>query len=560
MSSSGVELQALDPDTRASVEDALQTLAAALCNVRLPFQLRMARAREPLLGAAPQKSPRFPAFSAAGVSPGERRLGGTLRAESLRKTSERASERGSAETRKGMTLRLGAIGVCGLLLVLGCSGNTAPSVEDPPPPNAEACVIVNDNLVLPSDGGCRLSAQQRANYRLQGADPACNAGRVEFGGLSGGRVNLNGLQIRCESGAELPDMPSEGTARVMTDELTPSGGPETSVPVMDVDPLAGDVSGDVSIDGPPSAPLLVTEWTRLEDEFSTGCDLVNGADFEAIVPTDGSGRLVVVSRLDQDVGDFVLPELILDEDYVARAEPSGEVVARIRYKQSADGLRQPWLVRPDGRAWSLAEDAAGTSPRTAVGALCQACDRVDGADPSTCAAAPSRIIPSEGLSPLESLLDRSSLLVEGETGRVLTWRDFDSAPGTRCGVINASDSSFAVVGDGFNRIPDPENLDQAPAPMPEGFSLRFIPFEEVPFEEPSTSGTWQLIGPDAAERGELVFTQDSTDQLRLWLVGLDGTVLDSAFEPSGITPEDLPGAPCDPCTFLAGTRLCVPLP
>jgi hypothetical protein len=302
-----------------------------------------------------------------------------------------------------MTLRLDAIGVGGLTLVLGCAGDRAsPSVEDPPAPSAQACVIVNDSLVLPSDGGCRLSAQQRAAYRLQGADPACSAGRVEFGGLSGGQVNLNGLQIRCESGAELPDMPGEGSARMMTDELTPSGGPETGAPVTDVDPLAG----DVSVDGPPSAPALL----------------------------------------------------------------------------------------------------------------------------------------------------------EGETGWVLTWQDFDGAPGTRCGVINASDSSFAVVGDGFNRIPDPENVDQAPAPMPEGFSLVFIPFEEVLFEEPSTGGTWHLIGPDAADLGELVFTQDSTDPLRLWLLGRDGTVLDGAFEPSGITPEDLAGAPCDPCTFLAGTRRCVPLP
>jgi hypothetical protein len=272
-----------------------------------------------------------------------------------------------------MTLRLGVMGVGGLLVVFGCAGHTASSGQEGPPDEAasEACVIDNDSLVLPSDGGCRLSAAQRADYGLQGADPACNGGRVEFGGLSGGRVSLNGLQIRCESGAELPDAPGEDTEEMVLDEPTPSGEADVAEAVTGLDP----VPDDVPVGGLASAPpLLVTEWTRLEDDFSTGCDLVNGADFEAIIPTDGSGRLVVVSRLNQDVRDFVLPELILDEDLVVRAEPSGEVAARIRFKSGADGLRQLWLVRPDGRAWSLAEDAAGVSPRAVAGALCQACD------------------------------------------------------------------------------------------------------------------------------------------------------------------------------------------
>jgi hypothetical protein len=60
------------------------------------------------------------------------------------------------------------------------------------------CDILDDSIVLPEGGSCRLSQQQQALYRLTGfGEVSCNQGRVSADGISAGQLTFNGLQIRC---------------------------------------------------------------------------------------------------------------------------------------------------------------------------------------------------------------------------------------------------------------------------------------------------------------------------------------------------------------------------
>jgi hypothetical protein len=459
-------------------------------------------------------------------------------------------------------------GAVSLLLAFACGedqdGNTAVSANDDNGERSELvsrCSIVDDVLVLPHDGACILSAEQRALYRVQGAEPACSGGRVAFGGLSGPQVSLNGLQIRCA--------PSEDEAPLEASPLgmnaPPSGeqvGPTGFAPAANG---GGEGPSDetASVDDPPAITevqrLAAGDWLQLDDGFSAGCDLVNGADFAAVVRSGSGGSLVVVSQSDADVTDFALPGLVLDENYDAHRDASQEPVARIRYKYDADGGRSLWLIRPNGNAWSLAGDSRVPDtrrqnlPRNRPGVPCQACDWVDGADPASCAAAVSQVIPSEGISPGEALTPRSGLLTSGAEARLIEWDDFDSQLGTTCGLIHGTDFRLGLRGATFGAVPDTVDGDASPSLL--GFRLSFFPFNDA-----ARGGTWHLFGLVAVTTltsdfgpplADVMFVRDSTDQLRLWLLASDGNVLNESFETSGNNPKELDPVACDPCSFFA---------
>lgn len=437
-------------------------------------------------------------------------------------------------------------GALALLCLSACgegqdSAQVTGGPEGPGGEGLRVCPIVEDVLVLPHDGACRLSTEQRALYRLSGAEPACSGGLVELGGLSGPRVSLNGLQVRCAPSAEEAPPPPTPV------DLNPDPGPGLPERPAPVDPVMRDVQR-----------LAPGDWLQFEDGFSAGCDLVHGADFAAVVRGDGGGALVVVSEAGADVTDFTLPGLVLDESYDAYSPASQAPVARLRYQYDADGGRNLWLVRPDGSPWRLGvrrfpDLLARDTPRTRPGVACQACEQVDGADPSSCAAAVAQVLPSEGISPAQEWTPRSGVLTTETESRLIEWAELDSQLGTTCGLIHGVDFRVGLQGDTFAPVPDTPD-----GPVPRfllGYSLAFFPFSNV-----ERGGTWHLFpfgAPPSLSRtfgaplGEIVFAEDSAAQLRLWLLASDGSILNQALEASSARPEELDPVACDPCSFFA---------
>jgi hypothetical protein len=68
------------------------------------------------------------------------------------------------------------------------------------PGDGEPCAIVDSRIVLPEGGFCTVSEEQQVMFGLIGDfdEASCSEGRVSLGGLSAGRLNLNGVEISCE--------------------------------------------------------------------------------------------------------------------------------------------------------------------------------------------------------------------------------------------------------------------------------------------------------------------------------------------------------------------------
>ncbi len=399
-----------------------------------------------------------------------------------------------------------------------------------------SCAIVDDVLTLPSDGTCVLGADQQARYGYRGPDPECRGGRLEMPGISAGRLVLGALTIVCESEAPTgADGGAGGTGAVGAaaggSGLGGAGG------------TGNDEGGPDGAGGSNAPGLAPGGWLQLEDDFSSGCDLVNGADFEAIVTSSGA-RLIVVSQLNTDVSDFELPSLLLDADFNLLPDTSREPVARIRYKEDDDGTRRPWLIRPDGLAYSLDGGDGGTFPRGYSQVACQSCGLIDGAGAQACQAAVPQQIPSEGISPARDVIARAGAIADANSTQVLEWSDFDSQRGTACGLMHGTDFRLLVQGGAFNTVPDTLGADVDTVGV--GFSLR-----PLDFSDPERGGTWHLFDAEGSVAGDVVFADDSAGQLRLWLLGNDGNVLNRSFESSGTLPKELAPVACDPCSFLA---------
>jgi hypothetical protein len=423
---------------------------------------------------------------------------------------------------------------------------------------AARCSIVDDTLTLPSDGTCVLGADQKLRYRYSGPDPECRGGRVEMGGLSGGRLTLNGLTIACEPVTTTAGEDEAGSpgAAGSTDVAGTGGAGGASAAVGAVDALgaagavgAADTVGPADAVGAGLEPP--DEWFQLEDEFSSGCDLVNGADFEAIVSSDR--RLIVVSQLNADVADFELPGLVLDADFNLLSEASPEPVARVRYKQDDEGARRPWLLRADGLAYSLDGGDGGSSPRAYVGVACESCRLVDGADAEACQAATPQPIPSEGIFPGRDLVARAGAVVDNDSTQLLAWSDFDSQRGSTCGLMNGADFELLIQDGALNIVPDALGADVDGVAV--GSSVR-----RVDFSDPTRGASWHVIDSQNSIVGDVVFAADSAGQLRVWLLGNDGNVLDRALQSSGSSPTELAPVACDPCEFFAEPNgQCVPI-
>jgi hypothetical protein len=435
--------------------------------------------------------------------------------------------------------------------VLGGTGEVAPA----------PCSIVDDVLTLPSDGTCVLSADQQARYGYRGADPQCRGGRIDMGGIIAGRLTLGELTIVCEAaaptGGVTPDtaplpIGSEAMGDIALDANDGAGDEATGDNGIGTGGTGSDELGPDDPAGSTGLGLTSGQWFQLEDDFSAGCDLVNGADFEAIIPS-GGGRLIVVSQLNADVSDFELPGLVLDADFNLLSDQSQEPVARIRYKQDDDGTRRPWLIRPDGLAYGLDGGDDGNFPRAYARVECQSCGLVDGADAQACQAAISQRIPSEGISPARDLLARAGVIADANSMQLLEWRDFDSQLGETCGLMHGTDFRLLVQGGALNTVPD--ELGEDVETVGVGFSL--LP---VDFNDPTLGGTWHLFDSEGSLKGDVVFANDSAGELRVWLLGNDGNVLTRSFVTSGNTPRDLPPVACDPCLFFAESNAqCVPL-
>jgi hypothetical protein len=434
-----------------------------------------------------------------------------------------------------------------LTLAIACGGEDESTSGPPGGTTAELpprpCTIVGDVLTLPSDGTCVLSADQQARYGYRGPDPECRGGRVSMPGLSAQRLTLGDLTIACEQ-----DTPPGAGGAGGAGGTGGAGGDAGSGGLGG----AGGTAGAGGAGGAGGGGPALKEWLQLEDDFSSGCDLVNDADFEAIVAS-GSRRLVVVSQLNTDVTDFELPGLVLDADFNLLSDTSQEPVARVRYKQDLEGTRRPWLIRLDGLAYSLDGGDGGISPRGYSQVACQSCGLVDAADAQACQAAIPQQIPSEGISPARDLIARVAALADANSTQLLEWADFDSQLGTACGLMHGADFKLLVQGGGFSTVPDSRGEDVDPVGV--GFGLGF-----VGFSDPTRGGSWHLFDSDDRVVGDVVFTDDSAGQLRVWLLGNDGNVLNRSFRSSGSTPRALAPVACDPCSFLAEPNAqCVPL-
>jgi hypothetical protein len=328
--------------------------------------------------------------------------------------------------------------------------------------------------------------------------------------------------------------------------------------------------GDDPAPEPP--PVREGEWLRLTDDFeSEGCDVVNGTDFEAIVRLDR--RLELVSKGARDVPDELLG-LWLDEGFNVLSEPGGAAVGRLSFAQDSDGLRRPWLLRPDGSAWSLGADAGRTSPLQYTGVPCEACPLVADATPPLCEASVVERIPNGAAYPERIVVPRlgrrdraaadagapllptrdftGPTVVIGDAGRPafggqgVQWIAFSRGSVT-CDAIHGADFVAVTAGSRLvvvaqRSIDEPDRVIEAglevtPASGP-GITARF-------------AASWRLVSvADGALLADLVYTRGPDGSLSLWLTGPDGSAwaLDAAN--AGTFPSQFPNAACDACEFI----------
>jgi hypothetical protein len=342
----------------------------------------------------------------------------------------------------------------------------------------------------------------------------------------------------------------------------PSGSGATGTRLRD--PSATDAA-------PPLEPRPAGEWLRLTDDFATeGCDVVNGTDFEAIVRLDR--RLERVSERGRDVPDQLL-DLWLDEDFNILSEPAGAPVGRVSFAQDSEGYRRPWLLHPDGSAWSLGAAAANMSPLQYTGVPCEACPFVADATTPLCEASVAERIPNGAAYPERLVVLRSGpgdraadagapllptreftgpVIVIGDAGRPafagqnVQWVAFRRGSVT-CDAIHGADFVAVTAGSRLvvvaqRSLDEPDRLIDA--------ALQVTPASGPGITAPF-AGSWRLVSTaDGTLLADLVYTRGADGSLALWLAAPDGSAwaLDAAN--AGTLPNQFPNAACDACEFI----------
>jgi len=143
-------------------------------------------------------------------------------------------------------------------------------------------------------------------------------------------------------------------------------------------------------DDPLTPPLATsdTNWIVFSDQGSGQlCDIVNGADFEAVVLA-GTGDLVLVNVYDpsgQATGTDTISGLTLgpDGNLLSGGFATGAVVY---FAADADGLNRVFALNPDGTllASSARADLVGLTPAQFSNVRCDACGAVDDPAPGRC--------------------------------------------------------------------------------------------------------------------------------------------------------------------------------
>jgi hypothetical protein len=298
---------------------------------------------------------------------------------------------------------------------------------------------------------------------------------------------------------------------------------------------------------------------------------VNGTDFEAIVRLER--RLELVSKGGRDVPDELLG-LWLDEGFDVLSEPGGAAVGRLSFAQDSEGYRRPWLLRPDGSAWSLGADAGRMSPLQYTGVPCEACPFVADATPPLCEASVVEQIPNGAAYPERLVVLRSGpgdsaasdagapllpireftgpTIVIGDAGRPaftgqnVQWVAFRRGSVT-CDAIHGADFVAVTAGSRLvvvaqRSIDEPDRLIDA--------ALQVTPTSGPGITAP-LAGSWRLVSTaDGTRLADLVYTRGADGSLSLWLAAPDGSAwaLDAAH--AGTLPSPFPNAACDACEFI----------
>jgi hypothetical protein len=172
----------------------------------------------------------------------------------------------------------------------------------------------------------------------------------------------------------------------------------SSIPPSSTPPLPGTPPGGAPANAPPLVPDDPLEppaatsdanWVVFNDP-ATGqlCEILNGADFEAVVLA-GTLEVMLVNVYDesgQGLGtDTTVAGLTLgpEGNLLSEGLATGTI---LQFAADADGLKRLFAFNPDGTLWasSVRTDLVGLTPDRFSNVRCDACGAVDAPAPGQC--------------------------------------------------------------------------------------------------------------------------------------------------------------------------------